>query len=438
MKNYLLILYFMLVSTLSDAQPTYQNSIFGNLPASAKLWRSHVQQFKASTPPALNKTTAIKQRLIAGSSYAYDQGYHITDTISLKYSGTRGILNDYSDPFLYLYSSDPAAFRSYVAFDTSVELSNESMVGQPLLISNRVFCTYDANDRLLQKTTQSHSNNTYSDSLKIERTYNAQNKLTTENSFTFNKISNQWDLTSAYRLTYNAQGQVNTDTLLIDLGAGLIPMGLTLFNYYPTGELQTLTYKVIGLTNTWEHLMKDSLGYSNSAMVFERIFTWNGMNWENFVEDTRHLNANNLPDSVFIRGWDASSNAWQLSEVYVYTHNSNGNPDGVDLYDNTNSLWLKFHYYYELYNDDLGVGHETKQSFTVFPNPVTSILQVNSADTGPVSVQLLSLTGQVVMNRNYENGSKITISMASLPAGTYLLKLNDKGQTLHSQLVVKN
>ena len=232
MKNHLFILCFIFVSTVTDAQHTYQNSFIGNLPAPAKKWRSHIQQFMANNPPALNKTTAIKQRLIAGSTYAYDQGYYITDTISLKYSGTRGMLNDYSDPFLYFYSSDPAAFQSYVAFDTSVELSNESMVGQPLLISNRVFCTYDANERLLQKTTQSYSNNAYSDSLKIERIYNAQNKLSIENSFTFNKISNQWDLTSAYKLTYNAQGQIATDTILIDLGAGLIPMGLTLFNYY--------------------------------------------------------------------------------------------------------------------------------------------------------------------------------------------------------------
>ncbi len=83
---------------------------------------------------------------------------------------------------------------------------------------------------------------------------------------------------------------------------------------------------------------------------------------------------------------------------------------------------------YKFNADFTPVADVAKQDFNIYPNPATSVINVQSKDN-MTSVQLINLAGQVV----YENNVKsdfTTISTSHFPKGIYMLAItSDKGVT---------
>jgi hypothetical protein len=78
---------------------------------------------------------------------------------------------------------------------------------------------------------------------------------------------------------------------------------------------------------------------------------------------------------------------------------------------------------------------------TVFPNPVTSIFNVNiqSLNDSKVFLRLSDLNGRTVYNTTTNSkGSSIKINIASLAAGVYLLSItNSSGFTISTYKIIK-
>jgi hypothetical protein len=64
----------------------------------------------------------------------------------------------------------------------------------------------------------------------------------------------------------------------------------------------------------------------------------------------------------------------------------------------------------------------SSENFDFYPNPVRSILNIESAN--PISsIQVYDMLGKVVYNKDFDS-SNLNINLQELSAGTYLLKVN--------------
>ena len=82
----------------------------------------------------------------------------------------------------------------------------------------------------------------------------------------------------------------------------------------------------------------------------------------------------------------------------------------------------------------LGVGTVGTSSFSVTPNPATDKLQINlGSAAGTVTATLSNATGQVVL-QEVITGTNATLSISQLPAGLYILQLQN-GTEIHTEKV---
>ncbi len=79
-------------------------------------------------------------------------------------------------------------------------------------------------------------------------------------------------------------------------------------------------------------------------------------------------------------------------------------------------------------------GHEI--AFTLYPNPVSSLLTVNKEATGNLDYQVCDLTGQIVLSGTLAELEK-QITVRSLPDGIYFLQLQNSTGFLGRQKFIK-
>jgi len=75
---------------------------------------------------------------------------------------------------------------------------------------------------------------------------------------------------------------------------------------------------------------------------------------------------------------------------------------------------------------------EAEEKMQVFPNPVSDNLQIRLTNNGqPVEVRIFNTAGELVQKAAYSGGADlITINVASLQPGTYVLKATDSGKSI--------
>lgn len=81
---------------------------------------------------------------------------------------------------------------------------------------------------------------------------------------------------------------------------------------------------------------------------------------------------------------------------------------------------------------------ETQTEFetTLFPNPLTSISEINTRDNGEVKLQLMDVTGKIVLQQSFFQNT--SIQKDQLQSGIYFLKLiHSNGETEMIKLVVE-
>ena len=66
----------------------------------------------------------------------------------------------------------------------------------------------------------------------------------------------------------------------------------------------------------------------------------------------------------------------------------------------------------------------------VYPNPATNGITLELADPlGAVSVGLFDLTGRLVVDQSFRHRERLSISLAGVPPGVYLLKVSADEET---------
>ncbi|MGB2342606.1 MAG: T9SS type A sorting domain-containing protein [Flavobacteriaceae bacterium] len=129
----------------------------------------------------------------------------------------------------------------------------------------------------------------------------------------------------------------------------------------------------------------------------------------------------------------------------------------VDLSDKTNTNWDRIVFFFDPQTepnadpsldvfeiDDIELGVFSALSvkennlidFTVYPNPATDLVNINSANSID-SYSIYDLTGRVVKNSN-PNSNNFRIDVTSLSKGVYLVKLNSGDKTSSVKLIKEN
>jgi hypothetical protein len=67
---------------------------------------------------------------------------------------------------------------------------------------------------------------------------------------------------------------------------------------------------------------------------------------------------------------------------------------------------------------------------SVYPNPFVANLNIRLTGNGGVTfVEIMSITGQLIIQENFTNSEFLTLNLSDLASGTYLLRVrNDLGQ----------
>ncbi|RZJ66337.1 MAG: T9SS type A sorting domain-containing protein [Flavobacterium sp.] len=76
----------------------------------------------------------------------------------------------------------------------------------------------------------------------------------------------------------------------------------------------------------------------------------------------------------------------------------------------------------------LSVPEQQSSAFTLFPNPANSRFTVNGNDVNSISI--FSITGRLLLQKDFSSGDEIVMDVESLASGTYVVKI--KGAALES------
>ena len=83
-----------------------------------------------------------------------------------------------------------------------------------------------------------------------------------------------------------------------------------------------------------------------------------------------------------------------------------------------------------------GIEESDESLFSVYPNPVQNMLNVNCKDIEQVS--LFNTVGQKIESLSTEGRENIQIDLSGLPSGMYILQANRQGRTLTRKVVKSN
>ena len=83
-----------------------------------------------------------------------------------------------------------------------------------------------------------------------------------------------------------------------------------------------------------------------------------------------------------------------------------------------------------------GIEESDESLFSVYPNPVQDMLNVDCKDIDQVS--LFNTVGQKIESLNTEGRDNVQIDLSGLPSGLYILRANRQGRTLSRKIVKSN
>jgi len=82
----------------------------------------------------------------------------------------------------------------------------------------------------------------------------------------------------------------------------------------------------------------------------------------------------------------------------------------------------------------LGLGNNTQETFSVYPNPANDLVAISSKNNGDKNIIVYNVLGKQVIN-TILNGERLDIS--KLTSGVYILKINQDGNSSTKKLVIR-
>jgi hypothetical protein len=454
-KLFVLLSAGLLLHSANTNAQTSQIRIDGSLllkGISATRINQKLHSFQSATAASysLNKTTS-SERVATMSEYDFNQapGSQRTDTVRLKYSSGRGSAFDFSNLYYNFYNStehpNPFIFNSNnLKFDSARNCQNGALMA---------FRTYNAAGNIKQYM---------DDTALIQYEYDAANRPTTITQSQYDANSGAW--TSHYRdlYYYNAAGQLILDsTELWDGSTGWTHQEKLKYTYDASGRVTFLSVEydfsngsvyviahqrvdypgsstspsaiVTELTNGHglDSNYRQIYTYSNNALISYDAYQWAG-GWDLVSQERRHLNAANLPDSVFYRYWTSGKATDSTYSKLAY--NGQNNPlYRLDCAFTGLTPFGKYSWTYES-TAATSVGHLNIEPLQFYPNPASENIHLSGVNGGRYSI--FNTAGQLVLAGKIPDNA--TISIQSLTSGMYLIYVqHTDGKQLQASFIRK-
>lgn len=159
-----------------------------------------------------------------------------------------------------------------------------------------------------------------------------------------------------------------------------------------------------------------------------------GNNWELLQEEFNYTDVGNWQTITWdISAWSNPYKTYMSAVVFFFDFETNKPADtgadaSLDVFDVDDFVFGEF--------ASLSTKNISLSDFTVYPNPATDFVNINSADTID-SYRIYDLTGRVVKRSSpYSNNFRIDVT--SLNKGVYLVKLNSGDKTGSIKLIKDN
>lgn len=96
--------------------------------------------------------------------------------------------------------------------------------------------------------------------------------------------------------------------------------------------------------------------------------------------------------------------------------------------------------------DDIKVGsaaqlvsaeYLTKEGFKIYPNPALNNLNIELIESGNYTVELININGVVINNYNF-TGDMISLDVANIPTGVYIVKVSSEQNSIVQRIVISH
>lgn len=439
-------------------------------------------------------TAQIKHRLVQKMDYTYSLSGTATQSDSSGYTytgsnggnglGAMGLVGTgtgeaHTTPFRpatytrYTKTSgnnsfSPATYQSYVydGVGNTLETIQQNWVNSAWVNHTKTTSTYNTQGKIIQQRAYTWVSNAWAVSSGYDVLYDATGlKIVEVNTYTNS-------LTPVYKeiYTYNAQNML-TIWLRKSYNMGTwLDLRRETNTYNMNNQLsQKIIEGYNTTTNAWIPEYRNNYIYINSLIsyIIQETYNTTTSSWVNFYRYSYIYNTNNAYTEQSISTWSATTNTWNptMKEEYTFDANFNCTQHKRNQFDNTAGAYITYTVYTYSYNAEsnlikkvklsldaptntlynessnfyvyepytpIGIHAilETKQTFTVFPNPSKGILFVG-IESKPKNdfIELYDITGKTILFLPINPYSKQEIiNIGELSAGIYFIKIGQEVQ----------
>jgi len=235
---------------------------------------------------------------------------------------------------------------------------------------------------------------------------------------------------------YNAGGKPDTITVYYDYGSIEVATFIA-FSYTGDGKVQTAyTYRMNEGTYALQH--KDSFGYTTAIdypTYYEGI--------DNITTDPEgykyrfYIGDAGMPDSLVIEKFSDGA-PWAFSRSARYTYNDYGNPDHIieRWAGTTDERYSSF--YYEEYDDGLGISTPGRLTTVLYPNPCTGYVHLVCEEQGTFEAHFTDIAGRLVKRCFVKGTGHVNkVDISGLAPGVYMLGIAGNGKAGFNKLVIR-
>lgn len=310
---------------------------------------------------------------------------------------------------------------------------------------------YNDKNQMVRLSGFQHLGDIWKNVYYVDYTYDAQGNIATRKNY--NNISGSFQIGGTYTYTYNAQNQITHTEL---------EMGGTIYQKidyeYTDGRLATETW----YSYTMSGLLPDTrftYQYANGRLTdrYEETTDDYGSTWDSYTHETYTYDAqgncteyhkyNNFNNEVDRKLYEYDLNR-PLSATLMPWHPELIRPQ---TYTNTHAAILEhwysadvdmvlqyicdYVYSYSGINDN-GIRRADKTRLKTYPNPATSMLNIEVAAAQNATAELLDVSGRQLKSQKIE-GSRAQMDVSTIAPGIYLLRVTAGGTTTTERVIVK-
>lgn len=327
-----------------------------------------------------------------------------------------------------------------------------------LVLPNMLYWNnFNASNKIVSSFSFMNNGGAIDSAFKQYFVYDASNKLIKDSMYEYYRGA--WHVVSRTFYTYDAANNLT----VIDQFANVSDTTFTLplikrLQYDNTYDASNrlITVKTSFYDDSlFRPFVKDTFEYTGASTFHtswrQHQFDAINLRWEPMSRMTKQLNANGLPDTMYVEGFNRIANLWTPGAMWICRYDTAKNP--IKLLDFEYNFVsfpatpdFSTYYFYESYENEvintaIRPVANTENSITLFPNPATTNISIEGLTTQQKTVKVIitDMLGRLYRQQDIVvNGSKATFSMAEFMPGTYTISLEDNaGNIVHQQLLIK-